>query len=1807
MSLPYTPLSAVLPRSLVPEGIFDGGALGFLDDLACLIYDDRGVAEDPLGEADEGFEVFVRCKVMAEARIGLPFLQGASIVLGKGDSEDTGLVDVQLSVRLHPDDPPDVTFRLRTTVLSLSFGPELLRPVTVTRPDGHVVVTPIEGNVGIPLPFDLLLRYQNEEWSFDFDVPAGDSTSLSVPPAMIGNTGVAFEAAGISLNFAGTGSRPVGAPAGWKGLYLDQVTIYVPSLFDGQIGANGLGIGAGGFYGELNADFALSFDAATGTFAGPLATSVLGLQGGIRSVRLAFVQNVPTAFDIGAGVVLPYFDQPIDVVVGFDAAGGLTASLSAPGGVAQLSIPDLLDLVIAGLRFELVEGLVTVSIQGSITPTVAGLAWPTFQISELSIDSKGHVKLDGGWLDLTSPISFELYGFRAEVSRIGFGTEEDGTRWIGFSAGIQFVQSFALGGSVEGLKIKWKEDDISLEVRGVGVQLLIPETLRLDGKIAFIDEGTVQGFKGGVKLQIIPINLTIDAQLLIGRNSQSPAYSFAYIFVAAELPVGIPLLNTGLSFFGFAGLVGYNVAPAKGADDPWFDGWYLKPPVGVSGVDKWRDERDAFALGVGTTIGTGSDNGYTFNGRFLLVLVLPGPLILLDGIASFLQARGSGEPNFLSLAVFDGRARTLLFNVQAHYAYTETGDLIDITGFAEVFFDFANAKNFHIYLGMDAPESKRIRANIIELFEANSYFMLDHTSARMGAWFGLDRKWKYGPLRVTLEAWIEGAAVVSWAPKQFEGSLTLHGDVGLKAFGIGASLNLFSLLEVRAPHPYRVHAEFSVKMNLPWPLPDPKAKVKLTWEEEIPPPTPRPLEVLGLEHLKVSEKWLMASSLENAPVVPLDARPVLSFQRRMTDHTGLATNALPSASERVGGFRFRYRLDEVRLEKRASSGEAWVDATTPSAPSLPAGNIWTQWLAVPATSSDPSPQSVPPMTKLMMWSRTPFDYGRETGGTATQDGFLDENPAWPCGYDWTPIAECADFEDRSLGPMPPFSALDRMVIATREAQIIKWGDDWIDVDRAAVIDGKTTVKTYEKHSRDPRQSALRIVFPPHAAVALLYVGRGTKGVLAQPGREPREIAYVEKPIEVDAEPGNLTYIDLMGTVLLLRVCWVARDEWDRVQDGERSTAAVGSEAIDAMTATAELLQPHRQYRMTVQTVVERSANGGDSWQDVGSFTDTGYFQTQSAPGLAAATSGNELEPSKDSEHYPARGPLKDLSPYVHRTVPGNGARPVYRAYDVGVEFNESYVEAMYILDGTPLVLQLHDSNGEPVSDPSGEPLNLMGQWRPIEPEQLSEVERPEEAAWIGRLAAGGCADVAGVRPPDPQGMWAAHPRLLLAPDTIYRAVLGPLTPVAIVPLAPDGMIARTAAGLPIVIELAGSASDQLNQMYSSGDANKLLIGPNVIIETSLGAQEGVVAFDAGHLGELAMLDGIALELITPAQTLVRVYDWTFTTSRFATFVHHLQSFRDDVHSLHDELGQPAGDLLTAEQLTWLEALVAARPLGVPAYADPEERQQRRDEEGQQFDRVFALVGMEGKALPKRVEVTVLDDANRSYALLIESPEPLAWERIQLTVRRRAAAFESLLTPMSPVKFIAAGFAPSDAAADLVQEFVDIILLESLDLAGTKIQVQDDVGTWQDYFAFPEDEVTPEGTVLRVHTGTAAADANPAPEINHYYAQDAGSAVERRFGSADTRVRLLDPAAQVLHERVFVRAGLTTRIFRILRSRDGTRALLFFRQAATAVSPVPSGTVRLSWTFRRNILPEEPILRRMGSDRDEITSVEVAVP
>jgi len=1015
----------------------------------------------PVAELDWGSRALtLHLKALSDIPIELPGLAGVSLVLNPGDC---------LAVLRQDKDGFTLEFHVG---LGIRFDVDVLRPLRkITDQDGRVRFERDETKSYVQL--DIVTATITVNQSGVIGIGGGAGVALTYP-VLIGDTGVVIEQANLVFSFADTDPRPQGTPKGWRGLLINNATIRIPDLFSGAIAADGLGIGSGGISGTISTLFALTY--SNGTFAGDLVGEVFGMQGGLEEVTLTFQQNIPTGGGIKARLLLPFFgatDEPLGVGVGLSAGGAFTVAVNRPNGLFKLTKQGILEIELDSIGFELKDGLFKAKLSGEITPLFGkdkGLKWPAFKVQELSIDSKGHVHLEGGWLDLPKQYALNFHGFKVSITKLGMGRNEDGTKWIGFSGSVKLVDGLPGGGSVDGLRItadeNWSLASAKISFNGIGVEL-DAKAFYFNGAVSYREfeqvtangTETVHRFDGDIKLKLRSPELTIDASLVIGsvdaRGAQ-PAYNFFAIYVGVDLPTGIPLGTTGLGLYGFAGLLAIEMEPDKKPDQPWYaispaPSWYKTPSIGVDDLKKWVNSRGSKAFGAGVTIGTYADNGYIFSGRVLLAIVFPGPIILLEGAANLLKDRSklstAKDPLFRALAVLDNRAGSLLIGLDVKYQYNQTtGRLIKISAGTEAYYQFNDPTAWHIYLGIKEPREQRIQADILSLFSANAYLMLNAHQLAMGAWVGYDKSWKFGPLGVTLQAWMEANAVVSFKPAHLHADLWVHGAVDLKAFGFGLGLTLDATLAADVFDPFHVLGTFDVGIKLPWPLNKKKieAHVELEWgPEPVSPPIPAPLKDVAIEHFKTTIKWplpmptllrpnyadddgfLSGSHLLDElsgpptdtpiPIVALDCRPSLGFTRNVNDdaQVGAIVQSLNPNTEWIGDpergegpCQVRYGLLELRLDKW--DGSAWksVAGKGGDTAALPE-KIFGTWAPVDGIGAQSVGQS-----KLLLWSKTGFDHMRHTG-TEWSDWFAGTHPIFPC------VRTCLDFEGFDLTKVYP--------------------------------------------------------------------------------------------------------------------------------------------------------------------------------------------------------------------------------------------------------------------------------------------------------------------------------------------------------------------------------------------------------------------------------------------------------------------------------------------------------------------------------------------------------------------------------------------------------------------------------------------------------------------------------------------------------------------------------------------------------------------------------------------------------------------
>ncbi|MFN2167415.1 MAG: hypothetical protein ACK2U9_14255, partial [Anaerolineae bacterium] len=447
----------------------------------------------------------------------------------------------------------------------------------------------------------------------------------------------------------------------------------------------------------------------------------------------------------------------------------------------------------------------------------------------------------------------------------------------------------------------------------------MPGAFKFAGSVAFFEDGDATGFRGHGKLDLVSLGMEVDAGIVVGRTTSGDSFFFFHLDL--ELPTGIPLFTTGAALYGLAGLVADDMGPDRSAQEDWYWDWYQRPAKGATDPGKWAVEPGAFAVGLGATVGTAFDDGFTFNTKCLLVLVLPGPRILLSGSGDFLTSRKTeGEGTFDALLALDTPGRLFQANLAAQY---EIPLLISARGSIDVGFSWASPPPpdlWHVWLGQYEPRERRIGATWLKVLKAEAWLMVDRSGLDLGGWAGIDETFGFPPaVSVTIDIGIDGRGRVAWDPLHFMGELNLGGTVGVRAFGVGATLTAMASILAQAPKPFHLLIELLAELEVDLFLISFEFShtVVLEWGDPnhpLPEPSP-PIERIAFEHERAR---VTLPHREGGPVPP-DVRPVVVFKRPVRDPAGIAEPAVPVREEEVGEFRFYHELGHVGL--RSDQGE----------------------------------------------------------------------------------------------------------------------------------------------------------------------------------------------------------------------------------------------------------------------------------------------------------------------------------------------------------------------------------------------------------------------------------------------------------------------------------------------------------------------------------------------------------------------------------------------------------------------------------------------------------------------------------------------------------------------------------------------------------------------------------------------------------------------------------------------------------------------------------------------------------------------
>lgn len=835
----------------------------------------------------------------------------------------SGGVNATLGVRFTP---PGISIELP---LTLRVSAEYLKPMKAGSNEidtDKKTLDIVLGTVRVSLDAD---------GHFAVDSPAG----LSFPRCMIGSSGIILSIGSARWLTPASANLPPETPPGFTGFALDGAKIEFPKLGIGNVTMDDVFIGTTGFSGKVAwEDVNLTWNPQAGNdgaFEGVLVAELGGFDGGLQRIAIEFKQNALVGCEIEGCIYAPYIKKVIGLDFGLDGDGGFTAIAQVPtckfknnvtdakagpakpGYILSADIKNVFKFDVSRIEFHAGGGApASLALSGRVKLIVASFDLPAVEFKGLSIDTAGHVAIEGGWLDVAKAKSGPLSGFPLQITRIGFGVEKDGRAWVGLNGSIKLHESLPAGVSVEGLKVSWKDGEaVNFSLEGIGVELAVKGVFSFKGKVAFFQTNVASGFRGSLKLSLDSVGLKIDVGIMVGRMNDGTF--FFYLFMDVELPVGVPLFSTGAALYGFAGLLAVNLQPARIDAEHWYYGYYKRVPVGLTDPEKWAVKRDAFAVGVGTTIGSMPDAGYAISAKVLLILSLPGPRIFLQGKGSLLEKKPDNKDSrqegaFEALLVLDTPAQ--LF--QANLAVTfKMGALLEVGGSVDAAFSWAKEPPpdvWHVYLGEDEPAERRVHAKVLEFLKGDTWLMINRPHYfEIGGSLTLGVDFDFVVVKMWLRASIFARAAVSWEPQQIQVNAQLNGSAGIMVLGmeLAAELNAEALVKASKPLYFGASVEVEIRVNLIFYKWNFRERISIEYTRRELPDYVRNFVALKADHMKASE----ARELTGA-MVPPDARPVIIFSKPVRDLAWFGAPGNPNLpEENLYARQVTYQLRHVVL------------------------------------------------------------------------------------------------------------------------------------------------------------------------------------------------------------------------------------------------------------------------------------------------------------------------------------------------------------------------------------------------------------------------------------------------------------------------------------------------------------------------------------------------------------------------------------------------------------------------------------------------------------------------------------------------------------------------------------------------------------------------------------------------------------------------------------------------------------------------------------------------------------------------------
>jgi hypothetical protein len=552
---------------------------------------------------------------------------------------------------------------------------------------------------------------------------------------------------------------------------------------------------------------------------------------------------------------------------------------------------------------------------------------------------------------------------------------------------------------------------ISVGIRGIKASINVPGAVVGGGELQILTDG----FGASLELDVIPAKL---------KAWGSFAYrdpSMVHIEGGVRFATGIPLGNTGLGLYGFAGrFVANGVRNLDGLDPTDIYarevGWHRR-----NSIQKYNPQPNQFAVGFGAVIGTLPDAAFTFNAMGMLTIGFPDISVVFSIEAVLLKPPGGDAQEdrtsspagsglqLLGIVAID--PASIGIAISAEYEIPQVMKLLVPIG---AFFPLqTSTQGGYVRVGSDGGDNRPDRPVTVQLLpsildlRATAFFMIEERHLRklgkrdtlnfegfsIGMGAGLSVKWGGGP--IYLKASISVLVGLGTRPFVLAGGLYVSGELRL----VIISLSVSGELEARITEAgSQLVGKFCGKVDFFFFSIKGCVDFTVGSEPALPAPPADPL-VLSLV---LADKFTRVVGAGQEPLAGLgdahtawpDTVPVLRFAHRVRSSIPAATTGFaPSPTQGWGGVdwsgtnrvRYLYELQGVQLLQIASNGtETPVDTAT-----WPA----TWWMptfrpAVPEDGSTPASTHEGWDLALLRWDPAPWARAHTDGG----DG-LSSDPA----------------------------------------------------------------------------------------------------------------------------------------------------------------------------------------------------------------------------------------------------------------------------------------------------------------------------------------------------------------------------------------------------------------------------------------------------------------------------------------------------------------------------------------------------------------------------------------------------------------------------------------------------------------------------------------------------------------------------------------------------------------------------------------------------------------------------------------------